>query len=114
LAQPAQAEIVYTPANVTIGPNQSYALDLNHDGIIDFTIMNQITSTASKFELNLFVQNPGGGNCRRRASRKQWRVPVGLRVLLRLSDHPGATTLYLRPCHHGLVPRNQVRFALGR
>ena len=62
LAQPAQAEIVYTPANVTIGPNQSYALDLNHDGIIDFTIMNQITSTASKFELNLFVQNPGGGN----------------------------------------------------
>lgn len=62
LAQPAQAEIVYTPAQVTIGPNQSYDLDLNNDGIIDFTIMNQFTSTASKFELNLFVQNPGGGN----------------------------------------------------
>jgi len=62
LAQPAPAEIVYTPANVTIGPNQTYALDLNNDGITDFTITNQITSAASKFELNLFVQNPGGGN----------------------------------------------------
>ena len=62
LAQPAQAEIVYTPANVTIGPNQSYDLDLNNDGIVDFTIVNQLTSTASKFDLNLFVTNPGGGN----------------------------------------------------
>ncbi len=62
LAQPAQAEIVYTPVQVTIGPNQSYNLDLNHDGITDFTIINQIKSTASVFQLNLFVQNPGGGN----------------------------------------------------
>ncbi len=62
LAQPAQSEIVYTPANVTIGANQSYGLDLNNDGIIDFTIVNQFTSSTSGFQLNLFVQNPGGGN----------------------------------------------------
>jgi len=37
-AQPGEAEIVYTPANVTIGTNQEYGLDLNSDGIIDFTI----------------------------------------------------------------------------
>jgi hypothetical protein len=36
LAQPAVAEIVYTPANINIG--NYYALDLNHDGIADFTI----------------------------------------------------------------------------
>jgi len=38
LAQPTEARIVYTPANVRIGMNQRYALDLNHDGITDFTI----------------------------------------------------------------------------
>lgn len=62
LTHPAQAEIIYTPAQVTIGPNQSYGLDLNNDGIVDFTIVNQLKSSGSAFELNLFVQNPGGGN----------------------------------------------------
>jgi hypothetical protein len=38
MAQPSEAEIVYTPANVTIGTNQHYDLDLNNDGIADFTI----------------------------------------------------------------------------
>jgi len=36
LAQPAAAEIVYTPANINCGG--SYAIDLNHDGIKDFTL----------------------------------------------------------------------------
>ncbi|MGA7078175.1 MAG: hypothetical protein WBQ43_22350 [Terriglobales bacterium] len=62
LAQPAPAEIVYTPANITIGPNQSYNLDLNNDGITDFTITNQFKSSASGFQSNLFVQNLGSGN----------------------------------------------------
>jgi len=62
LTQSAQAEIIYTPVQVTIGPNQSYDLDLNNDGITDFTIVNQFQSSASVFQLNLFVQNPGGGN----------------------------------------------------
>jgi hypothetical protein len=34
LAQPAAAEIIYTPTNVDLDGN--YALDLNHDGITDF------------------------------------------------------------------------------
>jgi hypothetical protein len=38
LVWPAAAEIVYTPANITIRSNQSYNLDLNHDGVTDFTI----------------------------------------------------------------------------
>jgi len=40
LAQPVEAKIVYTKADVVIGPNgvQRYNLDLNHDGIADFTL----------------------------------------------------------------------------
>src|ERR1700734_1331616 len=39
LIQPSVAEIVYTPVNVKIGLNQTYDLDLNNDGVTDFTIV---------------------------------------------------------------------------
>jgi hypothetical protein len=38
LTQPSEAKIVYTPVNIGIGANQKYNLDLNHDGVTDFTI----------------------------------------------------------------------------
>jgi hypothetical protein len=37
VAWPAEAKIVYTPTNITIGRNSSYNLDVNNDGISDFT-----------------------------------------------------------------------------
>lgn len=37
-AASASAEIVFTPANVNIGAGGSYALDLNGDGVPDFTL----------------------------------------------------------------------------
>src|SRR5215831_893143 len=37
VAQPADAKIVYTPAHVVVG--RTLPLDLNHDGIVDFTIL---------------------------------------------------------------------------
>lgn len=40
LAQPAEARIVYTPANVNIPVNTALAIDLNHDGIADFKLSN--------------------------------------------------------------------------
>jgi hypothetical protein len=40
LAQRVEAKIVYTPAHRVIGPDSRYLLDLNHDGITDFTIAN--------------------------------------------------------------------------
>jgi len=43
LAHPAEAKIVYTPANMHIKPNTSYSLDLNHDGITDFLVPNLFT-----------------------------------------------------------------------
>ena len=39
LASPAEAKVVHTRVNVTISGNGSIALDLNHDGITDFTIV---------------------------------------------------------------------------
>ncbi len=48
LAPAAQAKIVYTPTHQVIGPGGSYQLDLNHDGITDFTILESETSSAGK------------------------------------------------------------------
>jgi hypothetical protein len=46
LVSPAEAKIVYTSANEQIGPNNTYPLDLNHDGIVDFTFVDShFTST---------------------------------------------------------------------
>jgi hypothetical protein len=40
LAQPSEAEVMYTSAHRVIGRNQVFSFDLNHDGINDFTIIN--------------------------------------------------------------------------
>jgi hypothetical protein len=41
LVQPSDAEVVYTKTHNVIGTNGVYALDLNHDGIIDFLIQER-------------------------------------------------------------------------
>jgi hypothetical protein len=38
LAQPGEAKIVYTKTHQRVGVNGTYALDLNHDGVVDFLI----------------------------------------------------------------------------
>jgi hypothetical protein len=38
--QAAECKIVYTPTHVTIGPNQIYSIDLQHNKVIDFRIFN--------------------------------------------------------------------------
>jgi len=38
LAQPAESKIVYTPAHEVIGPYYALQIDLNHDGISDFSL----------------------------------------------------------------------------
>ena len=40
LAQPGAAKIVNTPTHHIIDKNDIYHLDLNHDGIIDFSFVN--------------------------------------------------------------------------
>jgi hypothetical protein len=47
LAQPAEAKIVYTPANINITQNGGLiSFDLNHDGIPDFGLSNIYTHTS--------------------------------------------------------------------
>ena len=40
LAQPSEAKIVYTPVHRVIGPNRHDRIDLDHDGVSEFTIIN--------------------------------------------------------------------------
>jgi len=50
LAQPAEAKIVYTPANIHIVFNQGNVfLDLNHDGVNDFAFYGHSARTTSGF-----------------------------------------------------------------
>jgi hypothetical protein len=58
LAQPAEAKIVYTRAHQPIDPNTKYQLDLNHDGITDFTIVDFHTSGFGA----LSIQAPSGNS----------------------------------------------------
>ncbi|MGO8983393.1 MAG: hypothetical protein ACLPHI_22760 [Terriglobales bacterium] len=45
VAWPAEAQIVYTRTNITIGHNSSYNLDLNNDGVTDFIISTNSSRT---------------------------------------------------------------------
>jgi hypothetical protein len=59
LAQPTAARIVYTPADVTI--KSRYILDLNHDGVAAFTLVNSAVNTTSG-GFNYFFVKPAIGN----------------------------------------------------
>jgi hypothetical protein len=47
LVQPSEAKIVYTPIHRVIGKNSYLGIDLNHDGIVDFTIFNSARTFGS-------------------------------------------------------------------
>jgi hypothetical protein len=86
LAAPAGAEIIFTPVSGTIAPGSKYELDLNHDGVIDFTIENNLHLSTTPFgdDLNIF---PAKGNAEWQGSREPYNqitaaalaagVPVG-------------------------------------
>lgn len=70
----AEAKIVYTPAHVKISTNQ-VLLDLNHDGVTDFTLIGQF-DYARGTRCGVFVSAPGGQS----AVNKVWgnqEVKVG-------------------------------------
>jgi len=60
LAQPSEAKIVYTPVHQVIKSRQPYSLDLNHDGMTDFTISN-FKGTSQVF-IDLTVKAPAGNS----------------------------------------------------
>jgi hypothetical protein len=57
-AQPAEAEIVYTPAHLTFRAGTSYFLDVNNDGTPDF----QLKDAASQFNAGLSVHPWANGS----------------------------------------------------
>jgi len=54
MPQPLQAEVVFTPTNITLA-NGPLAIDLNHDGIVDFTLSNRSTGFCCLYTRNLNV-----------------------------------------------------------
>jgi hypothetical protein len=61
-APASEAKIVYTSTKVVIGNNQEYNLDLNHDGVTDFTIQNYFKWTSACQEFNYLDEVPASGN----------------------------------------------------
>jgi hypothetical protein len=56
LASPSEAEIVYTPADQIVDRHHSYSLDLNHDGIVDYMLVdyaNGVSTFATFQELDM-------------------------------------------------------------
>jgi len=47
-AEPADGEVVYTPANIPLAINTPVALDLNNDGIADFQLSNHYFAAIAK------------------------------------------------------------------
>jgi len=60
-AQPTEAKVVYTKTHQVIGTNGIYALDLNHDGTIDFLIQ-EWTSVYSELGRNALLVQEALGN----------------------------------------------------
>ena len=61
LAVPIEAKIVYTPAHHVVTHGGSYKLDLNHDGVTDFTLKVRFSTSCSGFISSLSVK-PAAGN----------------------------------------------------
>jgi hypothetical protein len=61
LSQAAEAKVIYTPAHRIIGVNSRYRVDLNHDGITDFTFSNIVRcrTFCTYYEV---LQRPAGDN----------------------------------------------------
>jgi hypothetical protein len=94
LAQPAEGEIVYTPANVKIGINSTIHLDLNHDGTNDFDLKDFHKTYSSGPKVGLLSVAPA------RRANEAWgylhgthqlasALPAGHLIAANRHFHPG-------------------------
>ena len=74
-AQPAGAEIVFTPVNGQIASGSKYALDLNHDGVIDFTFQNDFHISTTPFGDDLNIVPAVKGNGIWQGARERYNQP---------------------------------------
>lgn len=93
--QSAEAKIIYTPAHVTIRLHDSYKLDLNHDGIADFTILNTSYHNTSTWFYRLSEKAAQGNGVEASISHTfQQEVAEALRPGARI---PGNHAFYHKP-----------------
>src|SRR5271169_1645160 len=64
LAQPSEAKIIYTKVNVQISGNQRYSLDLDNDGVADFTLIAFFShcNVVCHFSQGSLNEKPASGN----------------------------------------------------
>jgi hypothetical protein len=72
---PAAAEIVFTPVNGQIAEGSKFALDLNHDGIVDFTLENDYHNSTTPFGCDLDI-SPAKGNGIWQGPRERFNGPA--------------------------------------
>jgi len=80
LAPPLQARIVYTPANDSIRTESPIGIDLNHDGLIDFTFVASWGGCGSSQENWVSVQPVGKTNAMYGYGKKAVALPAGHRI----------------------------------
>ncbi len=62
LVPPAEGKIVYTPAHKIVGINHALPIDLNHDGIHDFDVLNLTHNSTTPFGDYLAAEPLNSGN----------------------------------------------------
>jgi len=86
LAEPVEARVVYTPAHKWLPLNRYYYLDLNHDGVIDFTITNDLHLSTTPFGDDLNISPAVKGNAIWQGPRERYNqiaaaaLPAGVPV----------------------------------
>lgn len=75
IASPANAEVVFTPVNGVIAQGSKYALDLNHDGVVDFTLINDLHLSTTPFGDDLNISPAVRGNGIFQGRRERYNQP---------------------------------------
>jgi hypothetical protein len=86
LAQPAQAEIVYTPAHKKLHLNHYFFLDLNHDGVNDFKFFMQagVTYSNNGCTAEMFAYRVNRGNGAAAKTSNQYFFASALKAGVRI------------------------------
>ncbi len=85
-APPAGAKIIFTPVNGQIASGSKYALDLNHDGVVDFTLQNDFHNSTTPFGEDLNIVPAVKGNAVWQGPRERYlqltaaALPAGVPV----------------------------------
>jgi hypothetical protein len=102
LAQPAAAEIVYTPTNIDLGPGVILDIDLNHDGVNDFEFIHYAGAYRMWTQsLRVFPYNSGAVGA----------VPTGFAAALAKGARIGPAQAFGQP---GIAMIETHGFASGR